>query len=99
MRRRLLAQVLSLALLIAQLGMAAHAYSHLSSDSDGLPSQVQSCVQCLSFTPLLGMVGSSHCAALTSHATADPVPSIEATPIASAPSWPAFRSRAPPTVL
>jgi hypothetical protein len=87
-------------LLIAQLGMAAHAYSHLKVDPDGgVPSQVQSCGQCLSFTPLLGMVGSSHTVGLPEHVGSNLVVAAATTGITTAPSWPAFRSRAPPVLL
>ena len=62
-RRRLFVHLLSLALLIAQLGMAAHAYSHLKADSDGLPTQTQQiCGQCLSFATRR-WAGTWHCAA------------------------------------
>jgi hypothetical protein len=98
-RHRLIAYVLSLALVIAQLGMTAHAYSHLNGDSDSLPSQVQSCAQCLSFTPLLGMAGSSPDVGPIRRIDNERIVLPPANPIVGAFSWPAFRSRAPPAVL
>jgi hypothetical protein len=44
--------VLSLALLVAQLGAEAHAYSHLT-DQHSMPGTVVGCGNCLSFAPLL----------------------------------------------
>jgi hypothetical protein len=98
-RRHLIVHLLSLALLIAQLGMSAHAYSHLKADTDGLPSQVQSCGHCLSFTPLLGMVDGSPHVWTVGHVDSDLVVADDASAIVVAPVWPSFRSRAPPIFL
>ena len=53
--RRLIVQLLSLAFLFAQLGMAVHASMHLKAEPHGAPAQV--CGQCASFAPLQNMVG------------------------------------------
>jgi len=99
-RRRSIAHLLSLVLLIAQLGMQAHAYSHLKSDPDGLPgSTTQLCGQCASSAPLLTMASGSlcirvpHLAQAQSTAPASIDSSVHRLP------HPAFRSRAPPHLL
>ena len=46
-------QLLSVALLFAQLGMVVHASTHLKADSHAS----QLCGQCLSYSPLQNMVG------------------------------------------
>jgi len=99
-RRRSIVHLLSLLLLFAQLGMQAHAYSHLKSDPDGLPgSTTQLCGQCASSAPLLSMASGSLCIRVPH------VPQAEGTAPASIDSsvhrlsHPAFRSRAPPHLL
>ena len=95
--RRLIVQLLSLALLIAQLGMQAHAYSHLKSDADGLPGQpTQLCGQCASSAPLLSMASSSSCIRIPyAPQLAGIVPQSIGTDVLPLPH-PLFRSRAPP---
>lgn len=99
-RRRLIVHLLSLALLIAQLGMEAHAYSHLKSDPDGLPGQpTQLCGQCASSAPLLSMASSSLCLRVPYEPQAAGVaPASLGTDVRSLPH-PAFRSRAPPLLF
>jgi hypothetical protein len=99
-RRRSIVHLLSLVLLIAQLGMQAHAYSHLKSDPDGLPgTTTQLCGQCASSAPLLTMASGSlcirvpHLAQAQSTAPASIDSSVHRLP------HPAFRSRAPPQLL
>ena len=98
--RRLIVQLLSLALLIAQLGMQAHAYSHLKSDPDGLPgTTTQLCGQCASSAPLLSMASGSLCVRVPYQAHAEGIaPASIGAGIHRLPH-PAFRSRAPPYVL
>jgi hypothetical protein len=95
--RRLIVHLLSLALLIAQLGMEAHAYSHLKSDRDGLPGQTtQFCGQCASSAPLLSMASSSSCIRVPyTPQIAGIAPTSIATDVRPLPH-PPFRSRAPP---
>jgi hypothetical protein len=99
-RRRSIVHLLSLVLLFAQLGMQAHAYSHLKSDPDGLPgTTTQLCGQCASSAPLLTMASGSlcirvpHLAQAQSAAPASIDSSVHRLP------HPAFRSRAPPQLL
>jgi hypothetical protein len=99
-RRRSIVHLLSLLLLIAQLGMQAHASSHLKSDPDGLPgSTTQLCGQCASSAPLLTMASGSLCLRVPhlpqaeSFAPASIDSSVHRLP------HPAFRSRAPPHLL
>jgi hypothetical protein len=99
-RRRPIVHLLSLVLLFAQLGIQAHAYSHLKSDPDGLPgTTTQLCGQCASSAPLLSMASGSLCIRVPHR------PQAEGTAPASIDSTvhrlphPAFRSRAPPHLL
>jgi hypothetical protein len=99
-RRRLIVHLLSLGLLIAQLGMEAHAYSHLKSDADGLPGQpTQLCGQCASSAPLLSMASSSSCVRVPYAAQAEAIApaslGTEVRPLLRL----AFRSRAPPRLF
>jgi hypothetical protein len=90
---------LSLALLIAQLGMQAHAYSHLASEKHGVPSTLQTCGHCVSVAPLLTAVGSSQYIWLAHRPATGYVAATETTSIAFLLPCPAFRSRAPPALL
>ncbi|TAK55685.1 MAG: hypothetical protein EPO25_03185 [Gammaproteobacteria bacterium] len=98
-RSRLIARVLAVALLIGQMGAAAHAFSHQVDDPQGIPDTTQGCRTCHSFAPLLFAVGGSPSAALViPHATYAFAP-VARTPAALNPHHPAFRSRAPPAFL
>jgi hypothetical protein len=99
-RRRLIVHLLSLALLIAQLGMEAHAYSHLKSDPDSLPgTPTQLCGQCASSAPLLSMASSSLCIRVPYEPqTEGAAPASIGTDVRPLPR-PAFRSRAPPLLF
>jgi hypothetical protein len=84
-------------LLLAQLGVQVHAYSHLKSDADGLPGQTtQLCGQCASSAPLLSMASSSACIRVPyaphTECIAPTSLGTDARPL----PHPAFRSRAPP---
>jgi hypothetical protein len=98
--RRLIVNLLSLLLLLAQLGMQAHAYSHLKSDSDALPgTTTQLCGQCASSAPLLSMASGSLCIRVPYQPNAEGVaPRSIDSPVHRLPH-PAFRSRAPPHLL
>ena len=98
--RRLIVHVLSLVLLVAQLGMAAHAYSHLKSDPDGLPgTTTQLCGQCASSAPLLSMASGSLCIRVPYQPqSAGIAPASIGSTVLPLPH-PAFRSRAPPHLL
>jgi hypothetical protein len=58
-RIRLIAGLLSLALLVAQLGAEGHAFSHLT-DQHGMPGTVLGCGTCVSFAPLLSAAAGAH---------------------------------------
>jgi hypothetical protein len=99
-RRRSIVHLLSLALLIAQLGMQAHAYSHLKSDPDGLPGSVtQLCGQCASSAPLLTMASGSLCIRVPHLAQAESIAPASIDSSVHRLPHPAFRSRAPPHLL
>ena len=98
-RFKLIARILSLALLIGQMGAAAHAYSHLADDPQGLPETTQGCRTCHSFAPLLSTVGGPQSVLLVSPCVAESFVPADATPISFNPHYPAFRSRAPPELL
>lgn len=92
--RRSLVQLLSLAFLFAQLGMAVHASTHLKAEPHGAPAQV--CGQCASFAPLQNMVGGGALVILPVVVSHDHVVATEATSVAPRGTRASFRSRAPP---
>lgn len=92
--RRLLVQLLSLAFLFAQLGMAVHASSHLKAEPHGAPAQV--CGQCASFAPLQNMVGGGALVILPVTVVHDHAVATEATSVDPHGIQASFRSRAPP---
>lgn len=86
-----------LALLVAHSGAEAHAYSHLTTDPSGLPTQ--SCSECLSFAPLHSAVGASPVPLLIEYQDAgDVVPAARLPAHYSSRPSP-FQSRAPPELL
>ena len=98
-RLSLIARLLSLALLLGQLGAEAHAYSHLLDDTDGLPSTTQNCRACLSGAPLLSAVGSSPTAFIVARCEAEAFLPFDSVVVALSPARRAFQSRAPPAFL
>jgi hypothetical protein len=92
--RRLIVQLLSLAFLFAQLGMAVHASTHVKADPHGTPTQL--CGHCLSFAPLQNMVGGGATVILPVVVSHDHVSVDEATSVASCGTASSFRPRAPP---
>lgn len=92
--RRLIVQLLSLAFLCAQLGMAMHASTHLKAEPHGAPVQV--CGQCASFAPLQNMVGGGAIVIQPVAVVHDPAVAIAATSVAARGTAASFRSRAPP---
>ena len=98
-RIRLIARLLSLALLFGQLGAEAHAYSHLSDDSKGLPDTAQSCRACLSFAPLASAVGGSPSAFVVHQCATDSFVPLDEVLVPDSPSHRAFQSRAPPVLF
>lgn len=98
-RFRLIARVLSLALLFGQLGAEAHAYSHLSDDSKGLPGTSQSCRACLSFAPVQAAVGGSPAVLAVAPCAVELFTPLDEILVPDGPSHRAFQSRAPPVLL
>jgi len=90
--------MLSLALLLAQLGAEAHAYTHLANDAHGAPA-AQLCGVCLSTAPLQGAVGPSPLILPTDLREAEHAGLADSVALPCRPPTPAFRSRAPPALL
>ncbi|HEY6123969.1 MAG TPA: hypothetical protein VIV63_04910 [Steroidobacteraceae bacterium] len=88
--------VLALAFLFAQLGMVAHASSHLNSDLHAKPTAGQLCGECASFSPVQNMVGGAPIVVLAVQVSHDRA--AECAAVVSLPhrAFSAFRSRAPP---
>ena len=93
-KTRLIVQLLSLAFLFAQLGMAVHASSHLK-DTHGTPTQL--CGHCLSFAPLQNMAGGGATIILPVTVVHDHAVDSSAVAFAPPVEFSAFRSRAPPS--
>ena len=91
---------MAMALLIAQFGAQAHAYSHLRADSaatDQLDSHGKLCSDCLAFAPLLATAGSpSHLFAMAPQGVVA-APGVAVASLITRFPTPAFRSRAPPS--
>ncbi len=94
-----IARVLAVALLVGQMGAAAHALSHQVDDPQGIPDTTQGCRTCHSFAPLLCAVGGSQTASLVVASATDSFAPVAGTPATLNPHYPAFRSRAPPPLL
>lgn len=88
-----------MALLVGQLGAEAHAYSHLSDDSKGLPGTSQSCRACLSFAPVQAAVGGSPAVLVVAPCAAEFSAPLDEILVPNSPSHRAFQSRAPPVLL
>lgn len=95
----LLVRFLSVALLLGQVGAAAHAYSHLSDDAKNRPDSTQLCGACMSFAPLASAVGGPTTTLQIDHCGSDAAVPAASAAIALDPHYPAFRSRAPPAIL
>jgi hypothetical protein len=94
------AVIAAIALLIAQFGAMAHAYSHVSDLSPASTLQSSGhdfCSDCLSFAPLLSAAGTP--AALPRIEPQGPSPRVQAESSSLVDCHPhlAFRSRAPPS--
>lgn len=98
-RLSVIARLLSLALLVGQLGAEAHAYSHLQDDTDGLPSTAQNCRACLSNAPLASAMGSSPSAFIVARSKSGTFLPLDSVIVAQGPAHRAFQSRAPPELL
>jgi len=95
-----IALMMAMALLMAQFGAQAHAYSHLhfgSSTTEQLDAHGKLCSQCLSFAPLLSAAGTpSHLFAIAPQGVIA-APSVAVASLICLSPTPAFRSRAPPS--
>ncbi|MGE0580569.1 MAG: hypothetical protein AB7P31_00335 [Steroidobacteraceae bacterium] len=91
-------RALSLALLLAQLGAEAHAYTHAGEDTHGVPT-TQLCGACLSIAPLQGAVGPTPLILPTDLREAEFAVPANSVALPYHPPAPAFRSRAPPALL
>jgi hypothetical protein len=90
------------ALLFAQGGAQAHAYSHLHGGSDpagAAGNRVQICAECLLFAPVLATAGSHDGPAAFRFGDHASVVAIRIVSPVNLRSYHAFRSRAPPTRL
>ena len=98
-RQRLIARLLALAVLVAQFGAEAHAYTHLGKDPDSIPSSTQYCAKCLSFASVtIAAGGAPHAALITQFEMELPVAAATvAIPTRSPCS--SYQSRAPPKSL
>lgn len=91
----------ALALLIAQLGAQAHAYSHLCATSHTAEQQdfhTGQCFDCLSFAPLLASAGAPSHAVIVAPQGVAPAPDAAVPTLTTATPALAFRSRAPPSI-
>jgi len=96
-----IALMMAMALLIAQLGGQAHAYSHLNADAnptdDAINTHLKPCPECLSFAPLLAPAGSPSPLSAIAPQGIPAAPNAAAASLISRSPTPAFRSRAPPS--
>jgi hypothetical protein len=97
--RTIWVHLLSLALLMAQWGMLAHASTHLNADPHAAPTKTQVCGECLSFAPLLTAVGNAPAVVLSVQHATHRVLDAEAAAVVPPRAFDAFRSRAPPVSL
>ena len=97
--RKLFVHLLSLGLLFAQLGMLAHASTHLKRDLHAAPTTAQLCGECLSFTPLQNIVGPAPAAIVVIKPPVERVHEGDAIEAVLPRAFSAFRSRAPPSFL
>ena len=90
------------ALLIAQAGAQAHAYSHLRSISDpsGLPgAPAQLCSECLLFAPLLATADCHDSPSVCQLGGRAVIVAARAVSLVNTVGYYAFRSRAPPVLF
>jgi hypothetical protein len=97
-QRRWFVHLLSVALLLAQLGMQVHAATHLNSDPHGAASG-QLCGECASFAPLQNMAGGAAATIIILRVTHERVQDLGRIADVPARFFNAFQSRAPPAFL
>jgi hypothetical protein len=94
-----IALLMALALLIAQFGAEAHAYSHLRADSHAAQQKdfhTGQCFDCLSFAPLLASAGGPSHALIVAAQGVEAAADTTVPALATATPTHAFQSRAPP---
>jgi hypothetical protein len=94
------ALVLVIALLGAQWGAEAHAYSHLghySHSGEPYDSSGRPCSDCSAFAPLLGAAGAPESASVLIPEGIAPTPGVSVVSLIFSLPTSAFRSRAPPS--
>jgi hypothetical protein len=88
-----------LALLFAQFGAEAHAYSHLGKDPDGAANSTQYCAKCLSFAPVTIAAGGMPHVVLILQPETEPALATATASIQTLSPRPSYQSRAPPQLL
>jgi hypothetical protein len=95
------AVITAIALLIAQFGAQAHAYTHLrlgADTTDQLDTHGKLCTDCLAFAPLLGKAGSHSLPVIFAPQGVEIAPASAVVSLTERVLTPAFRSRAPPSI-
>lgn len=96
-----LALITAIALLIAQFGAQAHAYTHLrlgADTTDQLDSHGRLCTDCLAFAPLQAKAGGHSLPVVFAPQGVEVAPASAVISLAERVITPAFRSRAPPAI-
>lgn len=96
-----IALLTALALLVAQLGAQAHAYSHFNSASHPageLDYHTAQCFDCLSFAPLLASAGGPSHALVVAQQGVLSAPNAALVTLTTTGSVSGFQSRAPPLI-
>jgi hypothetical protein len=96
-----LAAIAAVALLIAQLGALAHAYTHVPqarppAAHQSTPASQESCDECLNFAPLLSAAGAPAGLPFVAPQGRGVALHVEVSSLVDLGPRPAFRSRAPP---
>jgi hypothetical protein len=96
------AVITAIALLIAQFGAQAHAYTHLRLGSDTTTDQLDShgklCLDCLAFAPLQAKAGGHSLPVVFAPQGVEIAPASAVVSLTERVLTPAFRSRAPPAL-
>lgn len=90
--------MLSIALLAAQFGAEAHAFSHLRPDPHGAPNTTQ-CATCLSFAPVTSGAGSTTTLTVSDSCLLGLAPVIPAAAFSTRSPLSGYQARAPPAFL
>ena len=96
--RALLGMLLVVALVFAQTGALLHQYSHLRASGDAT-TPGQTCVECLTFSPLLATAGAAHSPPLVLQAAVSTRVCDQGAPLPRRASQTAFLARGPPSLV